>query len=42
MKVSYDYDRQANFSSYETYAWHESATSLQDEAPLAHERILQA
>ena len=42
MKVNNDYDRQADFSSYKTYAWHESETSLKDEAPLAHERIVQA
>jgi hypothetical protein len=42
MNVNYDYDRQADFSSYKTYSWHESQTSLREESPLAHERIIQA
>lgn len=42
MKVNTDFDRQADFSSYKTYAWRDSATSLKDKDPLGHERIVKA
>ena len=42
MKVNNDYDHQADFSSYKTYAWHESDQSLEDTNPLAHERLVSA
>ena len=41
-KVNFDYDRQADFSKYQTYAWHEVDTSLKDEDPLAHSRVMSA
>lgn len=41
-KLNFDYDRQANFSSYETYAWHDGENTLADEFPLAHERFTAA
>ncbi len=42
MKVNHDWDRQANFSTYKTYAWHDSDTNVQDTDPLAHERFISA
>jgi len=42
MKVNYDYDRQADFSQYKTYAWHDSDTNVADTDPLAHERFISA
>ncbi len=42
MKVTNDYDRQANFSQYKTYAWHDSETNVADTDPFAHERFLSA
>ncbi len=42
MKVNHDWDRQADFSSYQTYAWHDSDTNVQDTDPLAHERFISA
>ncbi len=42
MKVNNDYDHQADFSKYKTYAWHESSTNIADTDPLAHERFIKA
>ena len=42
MKVNTDFDQEADFSSYKTYAWHESATNIKDTNPLAHERFVGA
>jgi len=42
MKVNHDYDHQADFSSYETYAWHDGEHSVADTDPLAHERFMKA
>ncbi len=42
MKISNDYDRQADFSQYKTYAWHDSETNVADTDPFAHERFLSA
>lgn len=42
MKVNYDYDHQADFTQYKTYAWHDSDTNVADTDPLAHERFLSA
>ena len=42
MKVNHDWDRQADFSSYKTYAWHDSDTNVKDTDPLAHERFISA
>ena len=42
MKVNHDWDQQADFSKYQTYAWHDSDTNVQDTDPLAHERFLSA
>ncbi len=41
MKVNNDYAREADFSSYKTYAWHEADTSLKEENMLGHERVIQ-
>jgi hypothetical protein len=41
-KVYVDYDRQANFDSYKTFAWMEpNAYDLEEVAPLVHKRIKQ-
>ena len=40
--VNFDYDRQADFASYQTYAWSESEGNLADEFPLAHQRFTSA
>ena len=42
MKVNHDWDRQADFSMYKTYAWHDSDTNVKDTDPLAHERFISA
>ena len=42
MKISNDYDRQADFSQYKTYAWHDSDTNVADTDPFAHERFIGA
>lgn len=42
MKVNYDYDHQADFTQYKTYAWHDSEANVADTDPLAHERFLSA
>ncbi len=42
MKVNHDYDRQADFSSFKTFAWHDSGTNVADTDPLAHERFVNA
>ncbi len=42
MKVNNDYDRDADFSSYKTYSWHESDMTVKDSDPLGHERLVQA
>ena len=39
-KVDFDYARDADFSKFSTYAWHEDDTSLRDENMLAHERVI--
>ncbi len=33
MKVNHDYDHQADFSQYATYAWHDSETTVEDTDP---------
>ena len=40
--VNFDYERQADFSKYKTFAWHEVDRSLKDEDPLAHSRVVSA
>jgi hypothetical protein len=40
--VNFDYDRSADFASYETYAWHEGEQSIQEEDPLGHQRVMDA
>ncbi len=42
LQVNMDYDREADFSMYQTYAWHESDVSLADDDPLMHQRLIQA
>ena len=42
MKVNHDYDREANFSSFQTYSWYESDNTVADTDPLAHERFINA
>lgn len=42
MKVNYDWDHQADFSNYKTYAWHDSDTNVKDTDPLSHERFISA
>ena len=42
MSVNHDWDRQADFSKYQTYSWHDSDTNVQDTNPLAHERFITA
>ena len=43
VKTTTDFDRQADFSQYKTYAWHEGSDSdVQDSDPLAHERLIAA
>lgn len=42
MKINHDWDQQANFSSYQTYVWHESDPNVKDTDPLAHERFIRA
>jgi hypothetical protein len=42
MKINHDWDRQADFSRYQTYAWHDSDTDVKDTDPLAHERFIRA
>jgi len=42
MKINHDWDRQADFSSYKSYAWHDGAYSVKDTNPLAHERFIRA
>ncbi len=42
MKVNNDYDRDADFSSYKTYSWHESDMNVKDSDPFGHERLVQA
>ena len=42
MKVNHDYDHEADFSSFKTFAWHESGHTIKDTDPLAHERLIQA
>lgn len=41
-KVNFDYAHDANFSRYQTYAWHTDDTSLEQENMLAHQRIVAA
>ena len=41
-KVDFDYARDADFSSFQTYGWHEDDTSLREENMLAHERVIAA
>ena len=43
VKTTHDYDRDADFSQYKTYAWHEGTSSdIQDSDPLNHERLVSA
>ncbi|GMR23548.1 MAG: DUF4136 domain-containing protein [Acidobacteriota bacterium] len=42
MKINHDWDRQADFSKYKTYAWYDSDTNIKDTDPLAHERFISA
>lgn len=42
MKISNDYDRQADFSKYKTYTWRDSDTNVADTDPFAHERFMSA
>ena len=42
MKISNDYDRQADFSQYKTYTWRDSETNVADTDPFAHERFVGA
>ena len=42
MKISNDFDRQADFSQYRTYDWHDSETNVADTHPFAHERFVSA
>ena len=42
LKVNYDYDREADFSSYKTYAWRDSDVSVQDTDPFMHQRLISA
>ena len=39
-KVNFDYDRQADFSKYKTYAWYEGDQTIAEEDPLAHQRFV--
>jgi hypothetical protein len=42
LKVNYDYDREADFTRYETYSWIESDVSAADDNPLIHQRLIRA
>ena len=43
IKSTVDYDRDADFSQYSTYAWHEgTGADIQDSDPLNHERLISA
>jgi len=42
MKVNHDFDRQADFSSFQTFQWHESDANVKDTDPLSHERFINA
>ena len=42
MTVNHDWDRQADFSTYKTYAWHDSDTNVKDSDPLGHDRFIRA
>ena len=42
LRVNMDYDREADFAVYETYAWQDSEASLEDDNPLMHQRLIQA
>ena len=42
LRVNMDYDREADFSMYQSYAWQESDVSLADDDPLMHQRLIQA
>ena len=39
LSVNMDYDREANFASYETYGWQESEATLSDDNPFLHQRL---
>jgi hypothetical protein len=40
--INFDYDRQAKFANYKTYAWYEGEHTIADEDPLAHQRFVAA
>ena len=43
MKTTTDYDREADFTQYSTYAWHDGTGSdISDSDPLNHERLISA
>jgi hypothetical protein len=42
LKVNHDFDRQADFGSYETYSWQDSDVSVADNDPLMHQRLIRA
>ena len=42
LNVNYDYDREADFSRYQTYAWQDSDVNVLDDSPLMHQRIIRA
>ena len=42
MKVNNDFDREADFSNYETYSWRESDMTVKDSDPLGHDRLIEA
>ena len=41
-KVSFDYNRGADFSSFKTYAWHEGEQSIKEKDPIGHQRVIDA
>jgi hypothetical protein len=41
-RVNFDYDKSADFSSFETFAWHEGQQTIKEEDPLGHQRVMDA
>ena len=39
-KAVIDYDKEADFSKYRTFAWKDSGDDLSDSSPLMHERVI--
>ena len=40
--VNFDYDQEADFTTFKTYDWYENDQMVADEAPLAHQRVIAA